>query len=463
MVLSRAAEIMGGVLNGQDAKFKAVSTDSRSINSGELFFAIQGEKSDGHDYLDQVHKNHAAGAVVSRTTETNLPTIEVADTTKALGQLGSDWRMAFDIPVIAITGSNGKTTVTSLVASILSREGGCLHPEKSFNNQWGVPLTLLKLNSNHRFAVIEMGMNHPGEIEYLSALTRPTVALVNNIGAAHLEGLGSVEAIARAKSEIYSGLQAGGTVVINRDDAFQNHFRQLALELDKSLRIIQFGLDNPGDITARNLRYESGRTEFELVVGDRSGLVSLPLPGRHNVMNALAAATVCHSLDLDIESIAAGLGEAAAVSGRLVARQGARGSTLIDDSYNANPVSIKAGIDVLAGYNGKRILVLGHMAELGEASAELHRQVGKIAAIAGIDSLFVLASEGHEFAREYAAGFGTQANVFESIETLVPALKHELDDNTTVLVKGSRSSRMERVVSALVESEKSETREVKPC
>ena len=460
MDLHEAARVMGGAHQGENRVFSAVSTDSRMVHSSDLFFAIRGEYADGHDYLDEVTTRGAAGAVVCSPAPVDLPTIRVKDTTLALGRLGHSWRMRFDLPVVAITGSNGKTTVTALVASVLSLAGKCLYPEKSFNNQWGVPLTLLKLDKSHQFAVIEMGTNHPGEIEYLSGLAQPTVALINNIGEAHLEGLGTVDQIAKAKAEIYTGLRPDGTAVVNIDDAFHAEFENLLDENYPGVNKVGFGLESVGVVGASEVDYRTDGSAFNLRIGDALRAVRLPLPGRHNVMNALAAAAICHSLGVGIEVITRGLEIAAAVPGRLDSQRGIKGSTVIDDSYNANPVSIKAGIEVLSRCQGKKFLVLGHMAELGSGAAELHNQIGRAARDAGIDRLFALVPEEHDYARAYAEGFGDGATLFTDIGALIEALQDEMGEETTALVKGSRSSRMERVVAALTCSVMTDSEEV---
>jgi UDP-N-acetylmuramoyl-tripeptide--D-alanyl-D-alanine ligase len=451
MALSEAARIVNGKLQGKDAVFSEVTTDSRTIDQGDLFIAIPGENFDGHNFVPEAGQKGAAGAIVSSTIDTELAQIEVPDTTRALGELASQWRSRFDIPVLAITGSNGKTTVTAMAASILNHRGNCLSPERSFNNQWGVPLTLLRLKSSHDFAVIEMGTNHIGEIDYLSKITRPTVAVITNVAPAHLEGLKSLEQIAEAKAEIFSGLSEGDTAVINIDDRFSQQWLAQASARLKRGRVITFGIDNPADVSAGNVQSQWFSSEFDLHIKEQSQAITLPMPGRHNVMNALVAAAICHAAGVDIVDIKEGLESASGVTGRLDLKQGVCGSLVIDDSYNANPQSIKAGIDVLSGFHGKKILVLGAMAELGQASSQLHREVGQYAKNNGVETLFCLVPKGVTHGAEYAVGFGEGARVFDSIDPLVSALEVLLDHNVAVLVKGSRSSSMERVVAEIIE------------
>jgi UDP-N-acetylmuramoyl-tripeptide--D-alanyl-D-alanine ligase len=446
MAMSDATTIVKGNLIGGDARFSGVKTDSRKVAAGDLFVAIPGEKFDGHDFVGDAGQAGAAGAVVSAPVETPLPRIEVDDTTRALGLLAAHWRSGFSLPVAAITGSNGKTTVTAMVAAILGQSGNCLAPEGSFNNQWGVPLTLLKLSGVHDYAVIEMGMNSPGEIEYLSGLTQPTVALINNAAPAHLEGMGDLRSIAREKSEIFTGLAADGIAVINADDEFCSHWIEIACADNPDRQVVTFGMQNPADIWIDNLDQVELANEFDLKTGDSTTRITLPLAGAHNVMNALAAAAVCTALGVAPAAISSGLSRMQAVPGRLVQKQGINGAVVLDDSYNANPHSIAAGVDVLGSFGGTRILVLGAMAELGQSSDELHREVGAYARQKGINLMYCLATGDGSRVVCYAEGFGPDATVFDNIDELVDSLKSILGKNHVVLVKGSRSSRMERVV-----------------
>ena len=460
MALSEASRIVQGTMSGNDAEFTSVSTDSRAVRQGGLFVAIPGERFDGHAFLSQVSKMGAVGAVVSDMTstvvskvESKLALIGVPDTTVALGQLGKDWRSRFDIPVAAITGSNGKTTVTAMTASIFEQWGRCLAPEKSFNNEWGVPLTLLKLTDRHRFAVIEMGTNHPGEIEYLARLTRPTIALINNVAPAHLEGLGNVRKIASEKAGIFLGLPDSGVAVVNADDGFCHEWVAGIQASRPGTTIVSFAMDAKADVSARNAEPGARTSQFDLQVGGQSIPINLPLPGRHNIMNALAASAICFAAGAGLAMIKDGLETVSGVTGRLDVRPGLNGSTIIDDSYNANPASMKAAIHVLQQCRGKKILVLGAMAELGETSPQLHEEVGAYAKIQGIDRLYCYSRDHNDHARFYAGRFGDSARIFDSMEELQKTVKQALAPDVVMLIKGSRSSRMESLVHQVTEAD----------
>lgn len=446
MNLSSAAEVTGGVLIGTDQQFIGVNTDTRQLKPGELFVAIPGENFDGHDFLGAALKRGAVGALVEHAEEEKISQLMVDDTTVALGKLAQDWRSHFNIPVIGITGSNGKTTVTAMVREILSVSHNPLFPIQSFNNQWGVPLTLLKLRDEHTHAVIEMGMNSAGEIDYLSRIARPTVALINNAAAAHLEGLGSVRHVALAKAEIISNLGSEGVAVLNADDASFDLWRTHSGER----KVVSFGCQSSADVMAKEIQLNSTGSAFCLQAGGDSTKVSLSLVGRHNVMNALAAAAACIALDIELEQIAEGLQVAKGISGRLSNLQTNSGAKVIDDSFNANPASTRAAIDVLANHKGKRVLVLGAMAELGSESESLHVEVGRAAAVAGIDRMVVLADSGNADVKGYLRGYGSGAECFDDIDELTGALMPDNVSGTTLLVKGSKSSRMGRVVERLL-------------
>jgi UDP-N-acetylmuramoyl-tripeptide--D-alanyl-D-alanine ligase len=469
MQMSLAAGIMDAKLIGIDQLFTGVSIDSRVLNQGDLFVAIPGEKFDGHDYITDAVCGGASGAVVERVVENKLADrigqLKVNDTTVALGKLAQNWRCRFDIPLLAVTGSNGKTTVTAMIREILAVNGSPLSPRESFNNQWGVPLTLLKLNQTHSHAVIEMGMNHAGEIDLLTNIARPTVALINNIAAAHLEGLGNLKQVADAKAEIIHGMGDDGVVVLNADDQFYQSLKRRAGQR----KVLSFALthraDCDPDVVSSEIRLAAGQSQFILNIGTHSVAICLPLPGLHNISNALAAATVCHSIGISIDDIVDGLGRVSGVSGRLDICHTPSGATLIDDSFNANPASTLAAINVLSGYQGKRILVLGAMAELGSGGEELHQSAGAAAARCGIEKLLVLAEAANSDIAGYLRGFGQTAECFDRLEDLVTALQRELGSagksEVTVLVKGSKSSRMGRVVNEL--KHKPVIREDEPC
>ena len=469
MSLSEAAAITHGALRGSDCLFHGVAIDSRRTRRGDLFVAIPpaagASGADGHDFIGQASAHGAVGALVSKAAisgvgdvgDAGVAQIKVADTTAALGQLGANWRRRFDRPLVAVTGSNGKTTVSALIAAIFNGGGRCLSPRASFNNQWGVPMTLLRLREHHTHIVIEMGMNQPGEIEALSALARPSVALINNAAPAHLAGLTDLRGIADAKAEIFSGLIPGGTAVLNADDEFYDHWRRRARGAG---RVLSFGTRKAAGVVAADISVDPQSSAFELRIGGRGGRgsprdarrirVRLPLPGRHNVLNATAAAAAATAVGVELTQIKAGLESCAALDGRLRPLAGLNGALIIDDSYNANPVSAKAALEVLAGFDGGRIAVFGVMAELGAQSDALHREVGRHARRCGIQCLLCLGPKDSGAVAGYMDGFGKKAKCFDAPGPLLAHLVPMLEAGVTVLVKGSRAAAMERVAAELV-------------
>jgi UDP-N-acetylmuramoyl-tripeptide--D-alanyl-D-alanine ligase len=452
MSLSQAAQALNGRLAGEDVRFDAVSSDSRKLVAGDLFVALRGENFDGYAFVAQSAQSGAVAALVNadsyRGEPTPCPLLLVDDTRLALGQLAAYWRKQFDIPLVAITGSNGKTTVKEMLAGILRAAAGgdeaVLATKGNLNNDIGMPLTLLQLNAQHCYAVIEMGMNHPGEIDYLTHIACPDVALVNNASGAHLEGLGSVEAVARAKGEIFAGLRHGGTALINADDAYAPLWRTL---IDGNA-LLEFGLDQQADVSGQWQPHGMGlRLAAQTPLGSFSA--DLQVPGAHNARNALAATAAAIALNVPLATIVAGLEKFGGVAGRLQRKTAKQGATLIDDTYNANPASMRAAISVLAQAGGKRVLVLGDMGELGDNAATFHAEIGAEARRAGIEKLYALG----ELSRNAVREFGSGAQHFASIEELLNALENELDENSTVLVKGSRFMKMERVVKYLESSE----------
>lgn len=440
-MLATAATWIDARLLGNDREFHGVSTDSRSIQPGMLFVALKGPNHDGHDHVVTAVNAGAVAALVERPLDVAVPQLVVTDTLRALGRLAALWREHLGTPLVAITGSNGKTTVKEMCATILGKAGRTLATHGNLNNDIGVPLTLLRLEQQHDFGVIEMGANHAGEIAYLTNLARPQVAVITNAGPAHLEGFGSVEGVAKAKGEIYQGLSENGIAVINADDTYADLWRELASDH----RSISFGLEKKADIGVRGLGDLHG-SELEVLTPLGEFHLSLPLPGRHNIMNALAAISAGIALGIDLDVIATALNNMAAVSGRLQVREGINSSTVLDDSYNANPSSMHAGLEVLAGCDGERFLVMGDMGELGEQALELHRQVGFDARKLGIDRLYTTG----EMSRYASEAFGENGFYFEQQQQLIDALLPQMKTNTTILVKGSRSSHMERVVEALI-------------
>ena len=445
MLLSEAAKVMQATLMGPDAMFSSVGTDSRNITKGQLFVALKGDHFDGHDYAELAIKQGAAAVLVSHHMSGAEPALMVSDTCLALGRLAAYWRNQFAIPVVAITGSNGKTTVKEMLASIL--KAGSHQPDEvlatagNLNNHIGLPLTLLKLNQQHRYAVVEMGMNHTGEISYLSHIGRPTVALINNAGSAHIGELGSVEAIAKAKAEIFEGLSEGGIAIINADDAFAPLWTTLSGNHQK----MTFGLENKADVTA-TYRLEASASALEIKTPQGVVKVQLPAPGKHNVLNALAATTAALSLGVPLNIIAAGLESYAGVKGRLQALVGINGALVIDDTYNANPMSMKVAIDVLMAKAGIKLLVLGDMGELGDNAADLHAEIGSYAKAAGVDALFTLGN----LSQSMSAAFGGGAKHYQDPQVLVADLIANMRTGVNVLVKGSRFMAMERVVNNIV-------------
>jgi len=447
--LSAAAKALNAETSGADVTFTGVTTDSRAVAAGDLFVALKGERFDGHNYVKQVMEQGAVAALVERRDPAwgDFPLLVVKDARLALGELAGHWRSIFSIPVVALTGSSGKTTVKEMIAAILREQAGdqaVLATKGNLNNDIGMPLTLLGLRDTHRYAVIEMGMNHPGEIAYLSGIARPDVALVINAQAAHLAGLGTVEAVARAKGEIFEGLAANGTAVINADDLHAALWQGLAA----GHRVIRFGLQQPAEVSA-SFTLQPLVSQIEMVTPTGKFAVALPVPGEHNVRNALAAATVAQALGVDNATIAAGLAKVASVKGRLRTNPCLHGATLIDDTYNANPGSVRAAIAVLAGLPGKKVLVLGDMGELGENARALHGEIGAAAKAAGIDLLFTLG----DLSAAAAQAFGEGGRHFEYIEDLLHDIENLLAPEVTVLVKGSRFMRMERVVKSFVKED----------
>ena len=446
--LSEAAAMLGVPFAGADAPVLRVSTDSRSIQPGDLFIALRGEKFDGGAYAEDALRQGAAGVVLDHAQAPAVTqAIRVDDTRLALGRLAAAWRARFDLPVAALTGSNGKTTVKEMLAAILRAETGdaeaVLATEGNLNNDIGVPQMLLRLRPHHRFAVFEMGMNHAGEIDYLTRLARPDVALVNNALTAHIGNLGSVEAIARAKGEIFHGLSDAGIAVINADDPHAPLWR----EANAQRIVVDFGQHADARVRGDIATHAFG-SRLAIHLPNATLEIELAMPGSHNAMNALAAAALAFTLDVDHRSIVAGLTAFTGVKGRLQRKPALHGSTLIDDTYNANPDSVKAALAVLAAQSGKKLLVLGDMGELGQDAAALHAEIGLAAREAGTDRLLALG----ELTKATVGAFGHGAMHFDRIEALLAELETALDADTTVLVKGSRFMKMERVVNRFLET-----------
>lgn len=444
--LSQLTEALQGRLVGADARFDGVSIDSRKIAPGQLFVALAGPRFDGHDYLDEVAAKGAVAALVEREVPgSSLPQLLVADTRLALGQLGALNRRAFKHPVAAITGSSGKTTVKEMLASILGTRGPVLMTRGNLNNDLGAPLTLLELGPEHTAAVIELGANHVGEIRYTVGLTQPHVALINNAGTAHVGEFGGPEKIVEAKGEILEGLGEGGVAVLNLDDKAFDIWKQRA----GKHAVLTFALTNSAaDFHASDIAHdERGCPSFVLHAPQGSVAIQLNLLGTHNIANALAATAAAQVFGVSLQGIAEGLNTVQPVKGRSVAQMTASGIRVIDDTYNANPTSMCAAVDILAGFSGRTVLVLGDIGELGQWAEEGHSQVGDYAK-GKVDALYAV---GPMMAHAVKA-FGQNARHFTNQADLIDAVRAEQATNTTILIKGSRSAAMENVVAALCDS-----------
>ena len=442
MSLSAIAVWTHGRLLGADAEVTGVAIDTRKLQPGDLFVAIKGERVDGHDYLAEAAARGAIAALVTRKLDSDLPQLLVNDAELALGDLASAVRAQRDVRVVGITGSNGKTTVKTLAASILSRHGRTHVSAGNFNNELGLPLTLLAMPPDTEYAVLEMGAGKPGDIAYLAAIARPDIGLVTLIAPAHLARMGSIEGVAETKGALYQALPADGIAIINADDAFASFFGGLA----GARKVLRYGLDHPADIGADIVEQRVDGSRFMLSTPRGDAEVRLPLPGRHNIANALAAAAIALALELPLDTIVAGLEQVAGVAGRLRREVMAGGWTLIDDSYNANPGSMAAAIDTLLLADGERWLVLGDMAELGTEARALHAGIGARARERGVERLFAVGPLG----AATVEAFGAQGRHFGDKTALIATLHAQLHAGVTCLVKGSRSAGMEQVVAALV-------------
>jgi len=441
MKLSQAAQALQTVHHGEDLTFTGCCTDSRKVIPGSLFIALKGEHFDGHDFITAAYESGANASLTEIDDPDFAPMIVVDNTLRAMGTLAGNWRDRFEIPLVAITGSNGKTTVKEMLLSILQQKAPVLATQGNLNNEIGVPLTLFGMDREHAFAIVEMGANHAGEIARMTRIASPTVALITQCAPAHLEGFGSIEGVARAKSEIYEGLDDKGIAIINADDDFAGFWS----DRTGTLRQLCFGLEREADINARSIRSTERGMRFDLCLPGSECNVDLPLPGRHNVANALAAAACAHALNIEPELIRTGLERMICVRGRLQKRHGIKHSTLLDDTYNANPASLRVALDLLKDCPGEHWLVLGDMGELGEAGRSLHASAGEQAREFGVDYLFTLG----ELSRSASEAFGHNARHYEDIDSLIADLRREIRPVVTLLVKASRAMRLERVVAAL--------------
>lgn len=435
--LRTLADAVGGQMRGDARDIRGVQIDSRECGAGDAFFALRGDRVDGHDFVPGLD-GHAAAAVVEDWVDAAIPQCRVFSTRGALAALGRWNRERSGARVVGLTGSNGKTTVKEIIARILAEAGETLATSGNFNNELGVPLTLARLDSGHDYAVIEMGANAHGDIAHLTSMVKPHVGLITNAGAAHLKGFGSLAGVASAKGELYSGLGSDGVAVVNAEDAFVERWRTMIGDR----RCLSFGADDTeADVVARRA---NGKLVLE--VPGRQLSASFALPGRHNRLNAAAAAAVAIALEVPHSAISAGLAKVEPVAGRLAEAATAAGGTVIDDSYNANPGSLAAGLEVLAERPGERCLVLGDMAELGPGSEDFHTEAGQRARAYGIERVLALG----DLARRAAEGFGAGGEAYDERSALTSRLMELDGPDRTFLIKGSRSAAMERVVAALL-------------
>ncbi len=446
MTLDEIKGILQGRLIGAQATVSGVSIDTRALSRGDLYIAIKGEQFDGHDFIAQAEASGAVALVVQKKVATQLPQLIVEDTRFALAELAGAVRNKLQIKVCAITGSNGKTTVKEMLAAILAVNYQVLFTQGNFNNDIGVPLTLLRLNRQYQFAVIEMGANHSGEIAYASHYAKPDVALITNVGAAHIEGFGSIEGVAHAKAEIIQSLASDGIAILNADDDFFAMWCAIAGQR----KVISFGLAKAAEIRAENLvtqlHERQFKTHFDLLVEDKRIPVKLALAGEHNVKNALAACAASIALGIELPQIQAGLQSVKAVKGRMQLFESEAGFKLINDTYNANPASLAVALDVLKQCPGEQWLALGAFGELGADSVLRHSEMGAAIKKAGVQRLFATGT----MAKNTVQAFGEGAVYYTEQDDLIEAIKSVITAEQIVLVKGSRAQKMEVVVDALL-------------
>ncbi|MBK7115168.1 MAG: UDP-N-acetylmuramoyl-tripeptide--D-alanyl-D-alanine ligase [Proteobacteria bacterium] len=439
------ATLCGGTFDGEDHAYTGVGTDTRALQDGQIYLALRGPRFDGNDFIDAAASAGAIAAVVDRQVAgSKLPLIQVADGQAALTAAATGWRERFTGVVVGVAGSNGKTTVKEMTAAILAHRGACLATRGNYNNHIGVPLTLLRLSEGHRSAVIEIGANRPGEVADLVRIVQPDVGLITNAGAEHLEGFGDLDGVARAEGEMVAGLGADDVAIINADDDYADLWRGMT-----RARVVTFGVDKPADFSARDVRSEladSGfRTTFTLHSPQGARAVRLNVGGQHNLRNALAAAAAAVAAGASLDDVVAGLAAMQPVAGRLQPGRTSQGARLIDDSYNANPSSMRAGIDVLVAMPGRPWMVMGDMGELGDHARDSHIQIGRYARERGVQRLFATGP----LSTLAVEVFGAGAEWFADTESLSRAVNAALTPEVTLLVKGSRSNRLERVVTSL--------------
>ena len=443
MNLFDLAQRLDLVLKGKSVDFQGAALDSRHIQPHQLFIATKGEHVDGHDYLAEARAKGASAALVSHPVDDPLPQLIASDVRLALGEIASLYRETLTMPVIALTGSCGKTSTKSLIASILAQVGQVHATTGTLNNDYGMPLTLLNAKPTDDFVVLEMGANHLYEIAYLTYIARPTIALITNAGPVHLEGFGSIEGVAKGKGEIFQGLSDNGLAVLNLDDPYNQYWQQCVV----GHPFLSFGFNAGADIRATDIQQsQEGGIDFLLDTLSGQTPIHLSLMGEHNVKNALAAAATAIGLGISLEAIAKGLSMAVPVDKRLMTYKSKSGACIIDDSYNANPLSMEMAMRVLLNHSDNPVLVAGDMAELGEEANTYHRLMGEKAKILGIKKLYTVGS----LSANMAKGFGEGAHHYADQSTLIEALQKELNPEVTILIKGSRSAKMENVVKALL-------------
>ncbi len=453
IMLSACAAIVQGKLIGEDVAITGVSIDTRVIQPNQLYIAIKGHNFDGNDFVGQAEKAGAIAAIVHEGVSSALPHIVVEDTRLALARLAGAWRLSLSeheksLSVVGVTGSNGKTTVKEMVAAILAVNATVLFTKGNLNNDIGVPLTLFRLTEQDRYAVIEMGANHIGEIAYTSHFAKADVVIITNAGAAHLEGFGSLQGVAKAKGEIVETLGEACVAVLNRDDDYFAYWKSVA----GNRKIISFGLSEEADVTAKvtkiGITNNSFVSAFDLVTAQGTVEINLKLAGQHNVLNALAATAATLALGIELAQVKVGLEGIKPVVGRMQPLVGYLGSIIIDDTYNANSDSLKVGLDVLSQLSGRHWLVLGAFGELGPQSARIHEEIAEVIKSSGVTRIFAVGAD----TKNTVQAFGLGATFYEKQEDLIAELKQELRGDEVILIKGSRAQRMENVAAALVEN-----------
>ena len=441
LLLSKIAEILACEQPEKDAMVTGTVIDSRKVVMGNLFIALQGEHVDGHHYLATARLAGATAALVTEKQDDELTQLVVKDVVKAFGMIAKYWRQQCNAKLVAVTGSNGKTTVKEMLASVLRLSGNVIATEGNLNNELGVPLTLSRLENETDFAVIEMGANHAGEIARLVAMAMPNVSIINNVAAAHLEGFSSIDGVAKAKAEIFSGLVESGTAVINTDMKYADEWKQVLT----NHKIISFAIENEADITAIDIQNGPHSSHFMVEIESEFHAINLPLPGLHNVANALATIAITRALDIPVAVIVKGLAAMKSVPHRLELRRGRQGAQLIDDSYNANPGSYQQALSVLQASNGEHWLVLGDFGELGSESESLHYKMGLDAKESGVNRLWTVGTE----SRAATQAYGNGAKHFEHIADLQKQLEKTLSSDVTCLIKGSRFMQLDKLADKL--------------